>query len=200
MIRRAKLLASMRGAGSGSSLPAGFTELEYLVGTGEQYINTGLKCNQDSVLAAKYYATSGCVFGNLTTATKKVVLARITSPIFQIYFGSSYIYIYQLASYVATAPELMVISKDGMELNDVHYDMTNSAGEFESDELYLFASPPYMDSCSATLYYASATIDGVEHIFLPMLDSDGVPCMYNSATGVCHYNAGSGEFGYGLKS
>ncbi len=198
MIRRTKLLASIRA--TASFPPAGYTELEYLQTTGEQYIATGLVCDQDSVLSMHYINAYGCLIGNISNSEGRVLLARVPSAVFVLYFGGATLYSYYLSTQDTSVAEVMTISKEGVEINGTSYAMTGDVGEFVSQELYIFASPPYSSSTTVVMYSATITIGGVVHEFVPMLDSAGVPCLYDKATGVSHYNAGTGEFLYGLRS
>lgn len=193
MLHRRKLLAA--------TLPR-HTELEYIESIGDQYINTGLQCNQDSIISltslVEYNYLPKFLFGNITTIGQRVSIVRgYTTQ--AIYFGDKYLYNNTIPAPDYVNPEVFVLQNGLITINGVSYSMGVSS-DFTSPDLYLFKCPSNNIVVKGKVYNLTMTIDDVVHEIIPVLDKDGVPCFYDKARKLYLYNEGEGVFLYGLKS
>lgn len=193
------------GGSKRSSLPDGYTEVEYLESTGTQYINTGVDVNQTSTINMKFNVVR--VSGNnyfFGTRLPSVLGAGNggSGSNFNFYVGGSIVFRKQL-----TASILYDMFLDIPNHNvTINQETTNfsAVSTFSSEDVYLFA---YNGSGRPTAYAyfqigeTIFTTDGEETLHLiPCLDTNQVPCMYDTVSKQTFYNAGRGTFITGKES
>ncbi len=179
-----------------------YTQLEYLEATGTQYIKLGLRCNQTSIIKLVSQITDSTrvqrLFGEVSLANARVSIIRGNQNQ-ALWFGSRSVYSSVIATPDYSVPEYFEMRNGSIKVQGVHYE-TNVSIDFTSLPVYLFKCPNYMEYATAKVYSLSITTDGVEYLMVPVLDDDGVPCLYDTQREICLYNSGSGEFQYALKS
>ena len=180
--------------------PEGYTQVEYLESTGTQYIDTGVKVKSSlkCKLEAKYSGRGSTI-----------IRAYDNSNAFGLVFGSG-----QTNVQFFWRPRS--VSKTNMSV-DIPFDSWATI-EIESNKLTVnetssswsdVTSPSF--STHLTLFggfvddtYTGSSIpvkyvqiwDGTTLVrdFIPVLDNDDVPCLYDKVSGQCFYNAGTGDF------
>lgn len=179
-------------------------ELLYLESTGTQWIDTGVILSNNHSVEIDYQLTvdkqyrTG-LFGNLTTkATARYGTIFSPSNAYMEYgYGAGNIY-YQMGV-PDTDRHLLK-----QEKNKVYVD---------GALIYTFAEATFTIGSSAPLgnfgytkytpakarYYGSRwwDCDNLVRDFIPVLDIDDVPCMYDKVSGELFYNRGAGKFLYG---
>ena len=189
-------------------LPSGFKEVEYLESTGTQYIDTGYKASSSikvdllyepvsnintnsHIFGARVESTAGNGFGIGIVSSKFVFdyMGRVTASDVSIDASTKY-----------------RIVKDGAS-NNIYVNGTsvfstaNTATTFSLQQtMWLFK----LNGAVATttrygkIYYTKVWDNNVlVRDFIPCLDANDTPCMYDLVEGKAYYNAGTGDFAYG---
>ncbi len=176
--------------------------VDYLTGTGTQYINTGLEtCNglsSDIKFRASNYGL--WAYGGRASMSEG----------FGLYVSTSTDIIYQDGiRYSSGNTGMTIVNQDVTVLhgttsikvngNTIHtYAQTNYAG---SAKVALFAlitvSDPDYRIFNGRIYYAKFYVNGMIVLDLkPAVNkSTSLPCMFDTITGNCYYNVGTGTFG-----
>lgn len=196
-----------------SGLPRGFTEVEYLESTGTQYIDTGVLPVNDMEFECKFTFTS-LVSTNLTIVGSRDGEKRC-QPIgaynnkWSASIGGSYDA--NGTSVSANTPYIIkstIINGQTIitNVNGSQASTCTSTTGLPSQELYIFArkfygnTDPADSKVNGKLYFLKIKANGVlVRDFIPALDANDVPCMYDRVTKTAYYNAGTGEFGIGRK-
>lgn len=192
-----------------------FCEVEYLESTGTQYINTGLLSTADSKVDIVYGFTSmesgaanNCaIFGGRNNSTTNTFtffkIASQTPQYFRFDYNSQPI--------VGTATEMTwnTSSKYRFQYNGTSCITTNTTtGEsvtstrdpgstFTTSPITLFAvnTNNQVGQFMSGRIYKYWYTDGTNTIdLIPVLDWNGVACMYDKVSGQLFYNQGSGDF------
>lgn len=184
------------------------TPIEYLESTGTQYIDTGYKLQTENIKMeirfVKLDYDSGAIIGTSNT--------RQDSNWFTIYFNtSSFLYAIGTTSsgqksfslYTLTDVKLETFSNHSF-ISTVNGNITNGTwnGSFLVTTMgnVLLYSMPYGTghatwNLSARIYSAKIyDNDILVRDMVPVLDSDGIPCMYDKVTNQIFYNNGTGQF------
>lgn len=179
-----------------------YTELAYLESTGTQYIDTKIipTINSKIMLKGVQGATDCALFG--------------VSDVFYCFDNSSRTY-YSLAgkndsfSYRIGGKEIeLIMSKeDGVIINGTTYADLSSVSTtiVASYSVVLFGRRANSSGSVAKLgqnrlYYCKVWDgDTLVRDFIPVLDMDDVPCMFDKVSGEFFYNQGTGAFQYGTK-
>ena len=179
-------------------------ELTYLESTGTQYIDTGIMLTSNHTVEIDYQLTE-----------KKQYRTGL--------FGG--LYAPSNARYGSLLSPSNAYLECGYGLNNAYYQLglsdTNrhllqqkkNAVYFDGALLYTFASASFSVSKTSYLgtfdytnykpalcrYYGSKWYDGEKLVrdFVPVLDENKRPCMYDKVSGELFYNKGAGEFLYG---
>lgn len=183
----------------------GYTELEYIESTGTQWIDTGVKLTSNFSVEIDYQFASvpksgerkGLFGGLVVSGPRYGFLVSPTTMKLEYGYGSTNVF-YQ-TDFPDTGRHLVK-----QEKNKVFVD---------GSLIYTFADATFAQSITAPLgtfnytnytpacvkYFSFKLWDGDTLIrdFVPVLDEDGVPCMYDKVTDELFYNAGTGEFLYG---
>lgn len=195
-------------------LPKGFTELEYLESSGTQYIAVGTWNSVDLVTEAEFFIPEGSVDG-----ISRAVVAGSA------YFGNGkFLWVSTVFQYRAAVQQPSVYVEYDYNIN-----IPSAAGRknniiLRSDEFILNGEvvkyPEAVSDFNAVVsIFAATTVNTVNYYSVlakiykikftqsdkkldlyPVLDADGVPCMYDKVSKRCFYNNGSGTFGYRIKT
>lgn len=184
-------------------------ELEYLESTGTQWLDTGLRLNQNSKLEMliSHFDTNGNrrTFGSRSSATQNN-FSVVSGPV----GGTMSIvtdfcnYKDNRLAYVINGDEFLEISisKEKLKINDSEKAVSTYSAFTTPGNAYLFecsgAYPAGYVGAVMRLYYCRI-YDNNELIrdFVPVLDWNDVPCLYDRVTDELFYNQGTGEFLYG---
>lgn len=188
-----------------SKLPSGYIELEYLESTGTQYIDTLFIPNQDTRVILDYNQKIS-EKGNVIMGTR----ASTTPTLAYIFWGASSGYWriqYNGQNF------LSAIKKDNkrhlldFNKNNVYFDET-LIKTFIYETFTCNHSIPIF-CCYDTNkydYFQNAKIysckiydnDVLVRDFIPCLDNNGTPCMYDMVSKQTFYNQGTGEFKWSI--
>lgn len=188
-------------------IPTKYTVLEYLESSGTQYvdfayagsIHTGLRgaFRQVTVpMGTTMYAINRTGNSMLSlTATK----TNYSSPLFD--FG---LYEYGYASHpgkdymgdMEAATNWMEDSSGSLWWED-NYSAVRK-GSFDADGT--FASFRMAQARALHYWYKVSEGQEIAHDFVPVLDQNDTPCMYDKISRQCFYNSGAGTFGYRIKA
>ena len=181
-----------------------YTELDYIESTGTQYIDTGF---------------------NIDTSTDEIelILQGITTANYKWFFGehdnnarfglgsgdgtNKRNVAYGTTTYKAkdinlyNSQHTYIANKDGVFLDDVK--ICNYSSFASTSTLYLF----HLNLSNQTSYMSSVRIWGYKHKrgglivdLIPVLDKDGIACMYDKVGDKFYYNQGEGDFIAGYKT
>ena len=173
-----------------------FTPIEYLEFTGTQYINTGIVGNNNIkvVVDINILGIQGWIFGARHTWSNRAFGLSI-DPNPARYF-INYSTGYQYKAVPSTSRHVITMDKnnfyeDGVLLNTF------------SPAVFTTPGTMYVGRCNgdgaaglhAYMYYVKIyDNDVLVRDFVPVLDKDGVACMYDRVTSQFFYNAGTGDF------
>lgn len=183
-----------------------YTELEYLESTGTQYIDTGIKLTNNHSVEIDYQLTSSTqkragIFGNLMSdmSGRYGTILSPSNAYLEYGYGAGNVY------YQVGLPDVNRHTFK-QEKNKVYVD--NSL-------IYTFAEAVFSINKSAFLcnfdftnyvpakakYFSSKWWDGdvLVRDFIPVLDGNNVPCMFDKVSQTFFYNAGTGDFLYKVK-
>lgn len=177
-----------------------YTQIEYLESTGTQWIDTGV----EKTLNSKYKFITRISFNNTTTR-------QLNGAQGYIYFGviSGHYQIAQMGdSYrdIIAVPNAFADCEIEFDCpnNTVSFDINNSKGVannigytglYPQGGLYLFNLDNKGFPCSEKIAYFKIYKDDVlVRDMIPVLDPNGVPCMYDRVEQKYYYNAGTGDF------
>ena len=191
---------------SGSKLPSGYTELEYIQSSGTQYINTGFKPTGNTRVVVDFLAY------NQTTAQQGIFGSRPgASGRFTLFTG------YSTASLQGDYNTAMSLADQDVEISGldltkrVNISMSNklvidgttvsstAIKSFTSTyDMYLFANnnigvvqlPSSLNLYSCAIYNDNTLVRN----FVPCKNPDGVVGLYDSVNSQFYQNAGSGSF------
>jgi hypothetical protein len=178
--------------------------VEYLESTGTQYIDTGFKPNNNTrvVMDAQMLVDSapssthcffGCRDGNNYFEIYK---AGTTDQSLYYFYGtsmsSSWTVDYSKRHYIDYNKNNATVDNESFSYSYSAFQMTNN--------LYLGADNDKGTIKSITpmrIYFCQIYDDDVlVRDYIPVLDTDGVACLYDKVNGTFSYNAGSGTFKY----
>ena len=180
-------------------------ELEYIQSTGTQYIDVGFKPNQNTRIVLDIDITAqsnqSAMFGsrNGSASGAFCLWTYNNNNGYQDDFASSQRYpVGGTSSGRHTIDKNKnVLTVDGSVVN------TSSSATFTcSYNVYLFSinsggSPMTSYPCSAKLYSCKIYENGtLVRDFIPVLNKNNTPCLYDKVTGNFYYNSGSGTFNY----
>ena len=186
-----------------------YCEVEYLESTGTQYIDTGIvaKSGLSSVLNFEYTALSGTAsMLDARSGNNRFYLCHTGKPstTFFFYYGYGSAVQSSMTPTVNTrylVETSLAVGSQSMKVNGTTIASGSSSITYNlGANLYLFGmnynTPQYLTSAKL---YRCKIIDGSTLVrdFIPVLDWNYVPCMYDKVTGQLFYNAGTGSFLYG---
>lgn len=181
--------------------------VEYLEGSGNQYIDIGFKLKNTHTAEVKLKTgstTGACgIFGSRSGAASNNFSIQIGNSAdlvcdFNNSNYSTYRY-YEISS--ANREYTLFISKNKRTINGTGNTTVCNDTIETPDNGYLFGvsgSPLTTNKFVGNVYYCKI-LDGDTLVrdFIPVLDNSGRPAMYDQVSGQLFYNQGSGEFTYG---
>ncbi len=185
-------------------LPLGFTRVEYLESSGTQYIDTGLivdDMNYKFILNVMPVThTTSCIFGAMNASSGYPGITINEYGSFR--YGTQQIQSLNLTNNVRYKFEL---TYQKLVVNDT--DTYNATGTTLTTPIayntYLFArnNMGTAGNFSSCRFYGYKVYhnDTLLQDFVPCLDKDGIPCMWNKVEGKAYYNQGTGTFTAGRK-
>lgn len=180
-----------------SKLPDGYTELEYIESTGEQYIDTWFKPNQGTrviVDAQMLVISTAFYFGARTASATINYNVLLSGSAIRSDYGES-----KVSTSAETATNRLVIDKSKNFCKIGNTLITNSESTFQSNyNLYLFASndggsAKYFATCRL---YSGQVYDGNTLIrdYVPCKNPDGEYGLYDTVNLKFEPNSGTGSF------
>lgn len=186
-----------------SKLPVGYTELDYIEATGSgqsnqdgsgQYINTGFFPNQDTRMVCEIMWMGGMHgFGARSSVSSKNFSVRVIDNKWQLGYGSGVT--------TGTAP-----AKKNWQIVDINKNQLFVDGELSVERDYVEFTCAYYAAIGAiragAMYFGSARYRSCQiydngvlvRDFIPCLNPDKKPGMYDLVEGKFYGNAGTGEF------
>ena len=172
-----------------SELPSTYQELEYLecisVQCVIQFDYLGLRYDKVAIKVSLTSGTSDAGFFGLTNA-------------YELYFKDKKIYTWPW-SYISSPQNGMSIEYNTPY--DINAEISRDiASEYSTYKGMLFSYRVGQYPFLGRIYYAYIERNGEKIFnFIPALDNNGVPCMYDTVSGETFYNTGTGTFSYQLK-
>lgn len=187
-----------------------YIELEYIESTGTQWIRTGIFPDDNTIkceVKIAYSSTStGQLMGSGTSGNARFNFG-IESRKFRFGFGSSWFDANSEVFTPDTKPHIFILdasTKTGY-LDGVPQTTTNSYTATGSHVFMLFArgtsnSAEGGNRTKGKLYYVKLWNKGkLVRDLIPVIDEEGVICMYDKVSGEFFYNQGTGNFIAGYK-
>jgi len=177
--------------------------VEYLESSGTQYIDTGIApSNITPIAKLKFIPTQQYSSGNYGIFG----CWGANNTRFQVFYNSIGIGTYVSKSWQAnTTYEVELNGKIPSATINGTVETTgySNANGFSSDNMYLFTrnnGDTADNGVPLKLYYCKIwNNDTLVRDFIPVLDNNGRPALYDNVSGQLFYNLGSGEFTYGRK-
>lgn len=199
MDRRRLLMLQQKQEG----LPEGYTQVNYLESTGTQYIDTEISAARDLGVKINFVPkSSGQAFGAITSLRKG-------------YYGVEFSPNRGIAAYWGDGIDIGKPWQAGATYEiDFNYQNSGIAifndatlalpsnREITENTVHLFklneGDTPYTQYISGRAYRMRMTKE-LEPVldFIPALDPNGIPCMYDVVRKKTFYNAGTGDFLWG---
>lgn len=187
-----------------------YCEVEYLQSTGTQYIDTGITGNSNTkaeiALIISTQATGNVgIFGSRGNSANSNLLAigYGTSALAVDFNNSSYSRYRAGISYELDTKYICYTSKEKRFIKDVNglvldENTTLCNDTMATGKLLLFAETGVTLRQQGKTYYAKIWNDNILiRDYIPVLDYDMRPCMYDKVSGKFFYNQGTDEFLYG---
>ena len=186
-----------------STLPEGYTALEYIQSSGTQYIDTGRKLTQDSDITIDFMIVgeknrNAGIFGSRESASKNnLALFQQTSPN-EFICDFSEFQQHRFRTTLSLERIKIQMNKTGVWINDILKKTWNDVANFETptNGLIFDIGNSNWTGNKAVMRLYSYT-DGDAQRLVPCLDTEGVPCMYDLVSQKPFYNAGTGSFTWG---
>lgn len=182
-----------------TAIPANFTEVEYLEASGTQYIDTGVIFNESVSYSWEIY---GQALNTGNTDYTWLIGTQTPWAMAGIYPDQSQYTFYPVGTYYQNGQ--VVSNTNGEKYSPVKHVLTQTGNSSNTLSLTLFARHNNNDgkstSGSKRIFGCKISKSGVViRNFIPCLDKNNVPCMYDTITRTTYYNAGTGSFTYGRK-
>ena len=198
----------------GGVLPAGYTQLEYIEGTGTQYIDTGLIAPDGFHVTARWMWTSiqemRYIVGshNISNPYGRNGVQSSRKNGVDGYWGMGTGNTYPISSTKYTAGVIYDIEgqtikgNSWLKVNDSTVVQTTDNSTRSSNSILIFTEQYSVNAgaekSKARMYDSmTITIDSTDYVLIPTLrTSDNKPGVYNVTNQTFHTNAGTGEFLY----
>lgn len=186
-----------------SGLPEGYTALEYIQSSGNQYIDTGRKLTQDSDITIDFSIVGEIkrdagVFGSRESASKNnLTLFQNMDPI--VFTGDFSEYQKHRFTTASSLERTKIrMNKAGVWVNDILKKSWSDVADFETptNGLIFDVGNNNWTGRKAIMRLYSYT-DGDAQQLVPCLDANGVPCLYDLIGKTALYNQGTGSFTWG---
>lgn len=178
-----------------NGLPRGYTELEYIETTGEQYINTGFVPNQDTRIVCEFMYFDGTgIYGSRSTVSSRNFSLRVINGNWQLGYGAG----------VLTGT--IKADTKNWHTADQNKNTLYIDGELAAEREYVTFNAPYPVAIGAiragSMYYGEGRYRAFKiydngvlvRRFIPCKNPDGNIGMYDTVSGQFYGNAGTGEF------
>ena len=171
-------------------------EVEYLLSSGTQYIDTLIQPNQDLSVEIKWKnetnQNSKYLFGS-GTSTTNCIRAYIGDSSFWRFGGG-----YKSFSTNDTTERTAVMDKNKVVMNGEEYSYGGTVGTFSSSTtIKLFAGATATSMISTRIYYFKVSQNGTLILDLIPVRKDGIGYMYDRVSGQLFGNDGTGDFAVG---
>ena len=186
-----------------SGLPEGYTALEYIQSSGNQYIDTGRKLTQDSDITIDFRIVgeinrNAGIFGSRESASKNnLALFQQTSPNeFICDFSEFQQHRFKMTSSLERIKIQM--NKTGVWVNDILKKSWSDVANFETPTnglIFDIGNNNWTGNKAVIRLYGYT--DGDAQRLVPCLDANGVPCLYDLIGKTALYNQGTGAFTWG---
>ena len=194
-------------AGTGNFLVGphvdGTTEVEYIESTGTQYIDTGMNLNQNSKIELEFEVTEAGdynIFGSRSSATSNnigIIFSNTYSEIdidFQDYTKN------RLKTSYDISKKIYGISNESLRAGDTSQSVTSYSDFTTPENAYIFSmsgNAPACENAKMKLYYCKIwNGETLKRDYIPVLDKEGIACLYDKVDGKYYYNQGTGTFSY----
>lgn len=183
-----------------TTLPEGYTALEYIQSSGTQYIDTGRKLTQDSDITIDFKLINNNksvgILGSRESAAKNNIGLFRDGGLFIGDFSEYPKYRFNANSSFNRTKIRM--NKTGVLVNGVLNTSWSNVANFETptNGLIFDVGNNNWTGNKAVMQLYSYT-DGNTQKLVPCLDTEGVPCMYDLVSQKPFYNAGTGSFTWG---
>ena len=185
-----------------------YIPIEYLEATGTQYIDTGVVANGEFVVKYMVYFNSlpntaaGIFVGGARSSNQHLNFGQFTGVVTIAYLNEYWDINHSINTKLNN--EIEIVYKNGLQhisINDVKYGDRFITGTEELNmNIYLFKRNHFNpqineDSINGRIYYFKIwKNDVLVRDFIPVLDSSGIPCLFDRVGGEFYYNAGTGQF------
>ena len=180
------------------------TEVEYLESTGSQYIDTGIAPNNMNIKVQVQYQ----YLNNTFTTNDSIMGSRDNSDMKTRYYPSSLGDIYDRSVYGSTAiTRTYDFLKHTVIFNDEEHNyyldgilVGNLGSDFtpHNQNIYLFGlntEGHFSYQSASRIFYCKIWDNGVlVRNYIPVIDRDGEPCLYDKVNDQFYYNLGSNRF------
>ena len=183
-----------------SKLPYGYTELEHIRSTGTQYINTGIKATEKTMVKAKLYteeAGNKNWFGGTGqyNASYNFAFNSFSINQFEYSYGSSNWTRITISEEIVNRDFTVEFGNGAIKINDsLKVTLPNTAFT-DNKDLCILVRNGGTGNIAGRVYYLKIYEAGVlVRNFIPCKDPSNVVGMYDTVNDVFYSNAGSGSF------
>ena len=176
------------GKGGGKSLPEEYQQVEWLQGTGTQWIDTQVTCGTTDVVNTAWTLDSTEANGEWQGINGQMQLSVNNGSVTD---GANTISISKLTNVEYNYNN----GNSTLKVGSTSY--TRSWGQRDAQPIYLWKLSNYsgsLNNCKISKFYATKAGSVVRNMYACYRKSDGKPGMYDTVNGVFYTNAGSGEF------
>lgn len=174
-----------------------YKEIQYIESNGKQWIDTGIYCDNNTKLEI-WYDTLNNVSGNIAILDKFGLH----------YLGGTYNYFYSNSGRPTSSKSITNNTKlyhrldsTGYYIDEIKCADIKSNDKFKTAitlKLFCYDNGNNKFCSSGKLYKCKLSQNGsVVRDFIPSLDKDDKPCLYDKVEKKYYYNQGTGEFLYG---
>lgn len=191
---------------SGRELPSGYIECEYLEATGSQYLNTGYYPNQDTKVETTINVLShngsviNYLFGAYDSSRSFAIYYSYNQLDWGVMCGS--VDSNTSVSYQSNVKQKLEFDKDYLSIDGTNVYNVGSTTTFTSTRtMYLFwgNGTSRLKSISRIYDFKIYENGNIVMNLIPCLDTNGVPCMYDTISRTALYNQGTDQFFYKIK-
>ena len=196
---------------SGGGLPEGYTAVNYLQSSGTQWIEMGVAPNQNTKAVLKIKINELTMQGTSLIGSRTDANSNDQFFTYLDYIGGGR-FLFRVDGQPETIPwkglttdKIYTVTLSGTEMKaeledgTAEFLKTFSVPDFTSTvTMALFKSKPFNNGFQGRVY-SCKHYSGDELIqdFVPCLDTDGVPCMFDLVSQKPFYNVGTGSFTWG---
>lgn len=185
-------------------LPLEYQQVEYIQSTGTQYIDTGMKLNNNSKIELEIEITEAGdynIFGSRNSASESNIGINASNTYkgitvdFQDYTKNRLLTSYDINKKIYEISNEMLRAGESSQIVSSYSQFTTP------DNAYIFSmsgNAPVCENAKMKLYYCKIfNGDILARDYIPVLDKNGVACLYDKVEGKYYYNQGTGVFLYG---